>query len=87
VLHSLGLVHHQLRDYPAARRSFDEALSVFRQLGDRMGEAETLASLGDTRRAGSDVERARAAWSAALAILEESGHPDTDEVRAKLKVG
>ncbi|GAA0915571.1 BTAD domain-containing putative transcriptional regulator [Virgisporangium aurantiacum] len=84
VTHTLGLVQHRLRNYREARRSFELALSLFRQLGDRMGEAETLASLGDTWLAEPDVEQARAAWSAALAILDEFGHPDANEVRAKL---
>ncbi len=37
-------------DYPGAARTADEALGIFRNLGDRHGQANALSYLGDVRR-------------------------------------
>ncbi len=42
-----------------------------------------LAQLGHAQLAGGDPA-ARAAWSAALAILDELGHAETDDMRDRL---
>ena len=58
--------------------------TLFRDLGDRYDEADTLTHLGDTHHAAGDPDAARDAWQQALTILDELDHPDADQVRAKL---
>jgi hypothetical protein len=59
-------------------------LNLYREFGDRYDEADTLASLGDTHLADGAPASAEAAWSRALTILDELGHPDAAQVRKKL---
>ena len=37
-------------DYPGAARALEEALGIYRDLGDRLGEANALTELGIVRR-------------------------------------
>jgi hypothetical protein len=46
--------------------------------------ALALAHFGDTRRAAGEPAQAREAWQQALAILDNSQHPNVGMVRAKL---
>ena len=50
----------------------------------RYDEAPILIHIGDARRATGRLPAARQAWQQALAIYDDSHHPDADEVRAKL---
>jgi DNA-binding SARP family transcriptional activator len=84
-LDSLGYVEHHLGHLPEAVRNYQLAVSLFRRLGVRVSEAETLARLGDTRQAAGHPDAAREAWSRALEILDDLGHPGAEEVRAKLR--
>ncbi|MGB0387085.1 MAG: tetratricopeptide repeat protein, partial [Ardenticatenaceae bacterium] len=45
-LHSLGIVSRQQGDYNAAKRCYQEALTIERTIGDRRGEGATLGNLG-----------------------------------------
>jgi hypothetical protein len=63
---------------------YQHALDLFRDLGDRYNEANTLAHLGDTHHTTGNSEAARDAWQHALTILDKLHHPDADTVRAKL---
>jgi tetratricopeptide (TPR) repeat protein len=81
---SLGYAHHHLGDHPTAIACYNEALGLFRDLGDRYSEAQTLARLGDTHAAADNPDDARAAWLQAAMILDDIDHPDAKEVRAKL---
>jgi tetratricopeptide (TPR) repeat protein len=81
---SLGYIHHQLGDYPRATDCYSRALQGFRKLGNRYLEADTLKHLGDTQLAMGDRETARASWQEALAILDDLGHSDAEQVRARL---
>jgi hypothetical protein len=58
--------------------------SVHRDLGDRYLEATTLTHLGETHHVTGNPAAARTAWQQALRILEELGHPDTEQVRGKM---
>jgi DNA-binding SARP family transcriptional activator len=84
-LHSLGYIHHRLGDYGPAIAYYDRSIEYCRELEDRYDEAETLVSLGDVYHSAGDLPRARRAWTQALRIFEEIGHPDRDNVRAKLR--
>lgn len=50
MLADFGLLHYLRDEYAAARLDFFHALSRFRELGDSLGEAATLARLGTTCR-------------------------------------
>jgi hypothetical protein len=47
-------------------------------------EADTLTRIGDTHLSMGNHEEAATAWQDALALLTELGHPDADQVRARL---
>jgi tetratricopeptide (TPR) repeat protein len=63
---------------------YQRAIGIYRELADRFNEADTLVNLGDLWSRAGDSEAARRSWAGALAIFDEIGHPDGDEVRARL---
>ena len=75
---SLGYAHHHLGHHAQAITCYQQALDLFRDLGDRYDEADTLTHLGDTHHAAGDPDAARDAWQQALTILDELDHPDAD---------
>ena len=79
---SLGYAEHTLGN--AAVASYQRAIGIFRELGDRYHEANTLSHLGDTHRAAGAPPSARDAWQQAFAILDDIGHADAEKVRAML---
>ena len=82
---TFGFIHRRLGDYQQSVTCYRQALEICRESGDRFNEAACLDVLGDTYQdAGSDDD-ARQAWSQALRIFDEVGHPDADELRAKLQ--
>jgi tetratricopeptide (TPR) repeat protein/DNA-binding XRE family transcriptional regulator len=81
---SLGYVEHHLGNFSEAIACYERALGIVREFVDRALEAEVLTHLGDARHASGRPAQAREAWQQALAILDELGHPDADQVRAKL---
>ncbi|MEE6261317.1 AfsR/SARP family transcriptional regulator [Plantactinospora sonchi] len=81
---SLGYAHHHLGDYAEAAGCYRRALTLRRDLGARYVEATTLGKLGDTQQAAGDHAAARVSWRQSLVILQELGHPDADDMRAKL---
>jgi DNA-binding SARP family transcriptional activator len=84
-LDSLGYAHQQSGNYPAAIACCVRALGLHRENGSRWGAAETLGHLGDAHRAAGRPAEARTAWEEALAILDDLGHPDASQIRAKLQ--
>jgi tetratricopeptide (TPR) repeat protein len=83
-LDSLGYIHGGLGDPGRAADCYQRAIGIYRELADRFNEADTLVNLGDLWSPAGDSEAARRSWADALAILDEIGHPDGDEVRARL---
>jgi tetratricopeptide (TPR) repeat protein len=81
---SLGYAHHRLGHHAQAVACYGNTITIVRYLGDRYQEADALGSLGDIHLATGDSGAARDAWQQALAILEDLGHPEADQVRAKL---
>ena len=82
--HSLGYVYHQLGNHSGAIACYERSLDLSRQLADRFNEAGTLDHLGGVHDSVGDRSAARWAWTQALRIFEEIGHPAGDRVRAKL---
>jgi len=83
---SLGYIHHKLGDHQRAVTCYERSLDLCRELADRYNEAGTLDRLGDVHHSAGDARAAGWAWTQALRTLNELGHPDSDRVRAKLRV-
>ena len=45
-------------DYPAAAQVLEQALGIYRDLGDRLGQANALSDLGAVRRVTGDYPAA-----------------------------
>jgi tetratricopeptide (TPR) repeat protein len=81
---SLGFAHRGLTDYTQAIICYQHAIDLYRELGDRPDEADSLAELGNSHHAAGHEAAARQAWHAALRMLDELHHPDADRVRGQL---
>jgi tetratricopeptide (TPR) repeat protein len=81
---NLGYAHHQLGAHARAADCYERAVALFREQGDRYNEATVLIRLGECRDDAGHREPARDEWRRALAILDEIGHPNADDVRARL---
>ena len=68
-------------DYPAAAASLTQALGMFRDIGDRDGQAEVLNNLGEVLSRSGDGQQARDHHARALAIAREISVP-LEEARA-----
>jgi DNA-binding SARP family transcriptional activator/tetratricopeptide (TPR) repeat protein len=84
IWNSLGYTEFHAGDFGVAAACYERALSIFRTVGDRWGEADALTNLGDICGAAGELLQAREAWQQALAILDGFQHPDAAKVRAKL---
>ena len=76
----------QARHHQRAVTCYERSLDLCRELADRYNEAGTLDRLGDVHHGAGDARAARWAWTQALRTLDELGHPDSDRVRAKIRV-
>ncbi|WP_344526421.1 AfsR/SARP family transcriptional regulator [Streptomyces albiaxialis] len=81
----LGAVQHKRHHHHDAIEHYHEALRAHRDVGNRWGEGDTLGHLGDALLAAGKPNEARVRWTEALAIFEESDHPDTEKIRANLR--
>jgi len=81
---SLGYAHHHLGDHAEAAASYQRALDLRQQIGDRWGQAETLGHIGEAQVVAGHPDEARTAWQEALAILDDLHHPDAGQIRARL---
>ncbi|GHE85352.1 AfsR/SARP family transcriptional regulator [Streptomyces fumanus] len=81
---TLGYALYHLRRYPQAIERFERSQRLFHEIGDRFLESDVLRHLGAAHRATGDLGAAREALTAALALLEEGGHTEADEVRREL---
>jgi tetratricopeptide (TPR) repeat protein/transcriptional regulator with XRE-family HTH domain len=83
-LDSLGYGYHHLGRHSRAIACYQQAIELSRTLKNRYYEAFSLDHLGDTHRAAGDPKAARRDWLQAMEILDELGHAEADQVRAKL---
>jgi tetratricopeptide (TPR) repeat protein/transcriptional regulator with XRE-family HTH domain len=82
---SLGVAYHHLGRHADAVAAYRQALELLREHGNPYYEAETLVHLGDIHHADGDAGAARDHWQAALTILTDLDHPDSEQVRARLR--
>ncbi|WP_433043107.1 tetratricopeptide repeat protein [Dactylosporangium sp. CS-033363] len=69
----LGLLAQNRGDYPEAERRYQQALSMFEEVGDRAGVSAGLHQLGNVAEARGDYPEAERRYQQALAISEELG--------------
>jgi tetratricopeptide (TPR) repeat protein len=67
-----GLAYRQ-GDYASAQALLEEALAIFREIGDKAGIANSLGNLGIVAREQGDYSSARSLLEEALAIFREIG--------------
>ncbi|GHE37173.1 hypothetical protein GCM10017673_44660 [Streptosporangium violaceochromogenes] len=84
-LDTFGYVHSHLGDHARAITCYEDARRLHHEDGDRYNEALVLSHLGDSHLALGRSRDAAWAWSAALTILTDLGHPDARGVRRRLE--
>ncbi|GAB3936317.1 BTAD domain-containing putative transcriptional regulator [Kribbella albertanoniae] len=80
----LGYVSNCEQNYGAAVRSYEQAVQIYRKIGDRFYAATTLQSIGDIQAEAGDNRAARTAWTDALGIFDELDHPLAEKLRTQL---
>jgi tetratricopeptide (TPR) repeat protein len=73
VLGNLGLTARHLGDYERAAAVLEEALALFRELGDKRNIAYVLGNLGGLAYRQGDYERAAVLHTEALVLFRELG--------------
>jgi tetratricopeptide (TPR) repeat protein len=81
---NVGSAHHHFGRHDEAITCFHHALRLCEDAADRYGTTVILTHLGDAHRDTGDDVAARECWQRALTVLEELGHLDADQVRARL---
>lgn len=79
-----GVAGHRERKLPEARRAFDEALSDFRAVEDRVGEAAALGESANLYRSIGDSRRAEASFRRALQLVGDHAPPISWRLHAGL---
>jgi tetratricopeptide (TPR) repeat protein len=75
-LRGLGVMCEARQELGRARELLTEAIALYRELGDRAGEARALNSLGVVDRSAGRPEEAEQLMREAIRIREELGTPD-----------
>lgn len=73
-LQAMGEVATERKAWPAARRRYQAALSLFRQIDDRRGQGQILNHLGILSRRQGDLDTARNYYERSLHINREIGN-------------
>ncbi|HKN55264.1 MAG TPA: tetratricopeptide repeat protein, partial [Amycolatopsis sp.] len=83
-LHSRGLALIGLGRLDEGVACFTEAVRRFFTMGEQYEAADVLAQLGTIHLRNGNRGLARDCWLRSVRLLTELGHPDADDVRAKL---
>jgi len=70
----LGNVSSDLKDYGAAKKYYEQALSIQREIGNRPGQGRCLNNLGEIYRIQGDYAVAKSYCKQSLAIFSESNN-------------
>ncbi len=70
---ALGDVHVRLSELPEARARYEEALPIYRGIGDKVGEANYIQELGDVHSMLDEYPAARERYEEALPIYRGIG--------------
>jgi len=73
---ALGGLTYWLSDADATERAYESAVSLYRAIGDRDGEAEALYNVAFVPTLRSDINEARRRFELSLARAREVGRPD-----------
>lgn len=86
-----GFVLNYMADTYFVAGNVDQAIDCYRraaelraEIGHRGGQAVSLRSLGTALRYSGDAAGAQRAWEESLALFEDLGSPEADELRAEL---
>jgi len=71
-LYELGLEEFRKGQYQDALSNFQEALAIYRQIGDRPGETKSLRNIGDTYAKLKDYLKFLDSYQQALDIYREA---------------
>ncbi|MFM9444372.1 AfsR/SARP family transcriptional regulator [Streptomyces acidiscabies] len=82
---SLGYAHHHMGHHQEALRCYERALKLYQHMNDRYLEADTLLHMGDTHEARGSRTASVPLWREAVRILDELGHPEAEQARARLR--
>ncbi|MCW5201422.1 tetratricopeptide repeat protein [Desulfobulbus sp. US4] len=72
-LQALGDVHLRLSELGDARKRYEEAMPLYGEIGDRLGQANCLQALGDVHLRLSELGDARKRYEECLAVYREIG--------------
>ena len=84
---SLGYVRRVLGEYEEAISCYQQAAAMLAELGAEFHRAQVLIGLGDTHETSGDSHAARELWQEALEVFEQTHHPETERLRAKIYGG
>ncbi|WP_416969867.1 AfsR/SARP family transcriptional regulator [Streptomyces sp. 4F14] len=82
---SLGYARHHMGHHEEALRCYERALTLYQHMNDRYLEADTLLHMGDTHEARGSRTASLPLWREAVRILDELGHPEAEQARARLR--
>ncbi|WP_427164217.1 AfsR/SARP family transcriptional regulator [Streptomyces sp. C1-1] len=82
---SLGYARHHVGHHQEALRCYERALKLYQRMNDHYLEADTLLHMGDTHEARGSRAASLPLWREAVRILDELGHPEAEQARARLR--
>ncbi|RMH78397.1 MAG: tetratricopeptide repeat protein, partial [Calditrichaeota bacterium] len=68
-----GLYHYYQNQWNQALSSYEAALGLYQQVGDRLGEANTRRAIGDVQRFKDEYDQALSSYEAALGLYQQVG--------------
>ena len=83
-LDSIAFAYGQLADYERSIAHYEQALAMFRLLGDPQGEANAWLDLGDIQLASGRLDAARPCWERARALLAQIPGADLSGASGRL---
>jgi tetratricopeptide (TPR) repeat protein len=82
--HTRGLALVGLGRFDEGVACIRESVSMFFAMGEQYEAADVLAQLGTIHQRRGEEGLARECWLKSVRLLTELGHPDAEDVRAKL---